>query len=91
MRFGVVYGFTALSCERGWDSSVIIGVVLGSAALALALNALVVLAGLRRMRKPDAGAAPFLGGLGAAIAALSSLAVVLEAIPTLVLPVCAAP
>lgn len=90
IRFLAVYAVTALACERGWDRSVVTAMVLATAALGLALNGLIAVHGLRLARGPTNGALPVLGGIAAGIAALSSLAIVLEAIPALLIPICAA-
>lgn len=90
-RFVAVYAVTAVACAKGWDTAIVTAAILSTAALGLALNAMIVAAGLRLARASEAGAAPALGAVGAGIAALSSLAIVLETLPALIVPVCAVP
>ena len=78
LHFAVLYGFTALACARGFAHSVpwVIGVatlVLGAAAAFFIL----------RSSKDQ-----FIGWLAAALAALSLLAMVWQAVPVLIVPAC---
>jgi hypothetical protein len=81
-HFGVLYGATGLACARGFPESVpwtIGGVTLA----ALVANGALALSGLRA-----AASADILDWLTASGAAISTLAVILQALPVLMVPVC---
>jgi hypothetical protein len=80
-HFGVLYGFTALACARGFPGAV--PWVTGVATVA-ALAALGVVAHRLRGRRGD-----FEAWLALAIAGLALVAVLYEAIPLFIVPACA--
>lgn len=98
VHFLVIYPFNALACARGFTAVDVLGVgivpftILGVTILALAaIAASAFLAPANRgPANPNGNAAneKFLRGLAIGIALLSSLAIVLETIPVLMIPPC---
>lgn len=80
LHFGTIYGLTGLACARGWQSLVPPGIALAT-ALAAILACAVLVAGWR-------GRAQFESWMTAGIAALALVAIVWEALPVLVVPIC---
>lgn len=80
LHFGALYGLTALACARGWQSLVVPSIALAT-ALAAILALLIVVAGWRRRAR-------FESWMTAGIAALALVAIVWEAIPVLIVPIC---
>lgn len=95
-HFAVIYIFTALACARGfWDSSWLdIGVVawvIGAATLAAVLAASAISVQAMRAARNQAAqenAARFVHWMTAAIAGLSLVAIIWEAVPVLIVPAC---
>ena len=78
LHFGAVYGFTALACARGFPHAVpwviaVLTVVLAAASAVLLLTS-----------KKD-----FVGWLTAALGAFALAAILLQALPALLVPPCA--
>lgn len=99
VHFGVVYGASAIACERGLAGRTLLGqplvpaLVLGATALALAAVALVGLRAWRRLEHGLAGQEGedeprFMVWLAAAIALLAALAIVWEGLPVLLIRPC---
>jgi hypothetical protein len=81
-HFAALYGVTGLACARGFPDSVpwtIGGVTLA----ALAANAALALSGLRAVAASDV-----LDWLTAAGAAISTVAVMWQALPIVMIPIC---
>ena len=88
-HFTVVYGYTGLACARRFDPAgetlvALVPWVIGAATLVAAAVTLIVLA---RMLRGEARR-DFARRIGAGVAALALLAIVLEALPVLWVPVC---
>lgn len=80
LHFAAIYGVTGLACARAWTS--IIGPSIGAAtALAATACIAIIVAGWRRR-------AEFESWLSASVAALALVAIVYEAIPVLIVPLC---
>jgi hypothetical protein len=80
LHFAAIYGVTGLACARGWTS--IIAPSIGAAtALAAAACIAIIVAGWRRR-------AEFESWLSASVGALALVAIVYEAIPVLIVPIC---
>lgn len=89
VRFLAVYGFTALACERGWSSGLVASFAVATAIVSIGVNVWVMVLGIRRTRGgSEEEASPFLGTVGAAGAALSTLAILLETIAVLIVSAC---
>ncbi|MCW5695586.1 MAG: hypothetical protein KIS96_02505 [Bauldia sp.] len=86
VRFLAVYGFTAIACVNGWSGAVPV-VIVAASVVAIAVNGVVIAAGLRR-NGSEAGR--FLGLIAAAVAALSIIAIVFETLPAFLVDACAA-
>lgn len=82
LHFMVIYGFTALACARGLPLSAVPWVVALATLAAAAVCIRIVLAGLRASER-------FESWMSAALAGLALLAIVLEALPALMVPICA--
>lgn len=80
VHFGVVYGLTAIACARGAPSLAVW--TIGIATLVAAAIAAAVL--VREWRRREA----FEAWLAAGLAALALVAIVWEAVPVLIVPVC---
>ena len=78
LHFALLYGFTALACARGFAHSV-------PWVIAVATLVLGAAAGFFIWRSPRE---QFIGWLGAALAAVSLLAMVWQAVPVLIVPAC---
>ena len=80
LHFMAIYGITALACARGMTGLVVPAIAVSTiAAGALAIT--VIVAGWRRRES-------FEHWLSATIGGLALLAIVFEALPVLILPVC---
>lgn len=80
LHFTAIYGVTALACARGWETVVPPAIAVAT-ALAVLASAAVIVAGWRRRDV-------FEYWLSAAIAGFGLIAIVYEAVPVLVVPVC---
>jgi hypothetical protein len=80
LHFGAIYGLTGLACARGWQEVVPPGVALATVVAAI-LALAVLVAGWRRR-------AQFESWMTAGIAALALVAIVWEALPVLIVPIC---
>jgi hypothetical protein len=80
LHFAAVYGFTALACARGWHGAVLPFILTASLLAASAVGEVIV-AGLRRRTE-------FEGWMSAAVGGFALVAIVYEAIPVLIVPVC---
>ena len=80
LHFTAIYGLTALACARGWEALVPPAIAVATAVAVLA-SAAVIVAGWRRRDV-------FEHWLSATIAGFGLIAIVYEAIPVLVVPVC---
>jgi hypothetical protein len=80
-HFGVLYGVTGLACARGFPESVA-WTIGGATLMALAANGALAFSGLR------AAPADILDWLTASGAAVSIVAVVWQALPVLMVPIC---
>jgi hypothetical protein len=81
-HFGVLYGATGLACAR--DFPVPVPWIIGAVTLAaLVANGVLLVSGLRA-----AASADILDWLTASGAAISTLAVILQAFPILMVPIC---
>ena len=80
LHFSAVYGITALACARGW-AGLVPPAVAGATALAVIASAAVILVGWRRR-------GVFEYWLSATVAGFGLIAIVYEAIPVLMVPVC---
>lgn len=94
VHFGFVYGYVALICARGLEERTafgveiaLLGVALGTVA-ALALAAVMVLVGWRGLRA-EGPAARFVAVTAMATGLLGALAIVWNALPAFLVPVCA--
>jgi hypothetical protein len=89
-HFTAIYAFTALACARHFAHASWLGVdvvlwAIGIGTSAAAIAALVVfLAGVSDGRRDD----PFVAWMSAALGALALVAIVWEALPVLLVPVC---
>ena len=97
-HFLFVYVFAALACARAFASMRLIGVgVVPLAILASTVAALLLLAwlsrrawrGESRVHATDPDTPRFLRYVGAALAIYSAAAILLQALPVLIIPVCA--
>lgn len=82
LHFTVIYGFTALACGRGLPATAVPWVVVIATILAAAVSVRIVLTGLRESARFDCW-------LSAALAGLALIAIILEAMAALMVPVCA--
>ena len=80
LHFGAIYGLTGLACARGWQEMVPPGIGLATVVAAI-LAVAVVVAGWRRR-------AQFESWMTAGIAALALVAILWEALPVLIVPIC---
>jgi hypothetical protein len=80
LHFTALYGVTALACARGWEG-VVPSAIAGATALAVVAAAAVMVAGWRRR-------SVFEYWLSATVAGFGLIAIVYEAIPVLVVPIC---
>ena len=80
LHFGAIYGLTGLACARGWQAAVPPGIALATVVAAI-LALAVLVAGWRRR-------AQFESWMTAGIAALALLAILWEALPVLIVPIC---
>jgi hypothetical protein len=81
LHFAAAYGFTALACARGWEAAV--PWVVGGATLA-AVGAIALLTLALWPRR-----AHFIEWMAIAVAALALVAILLEAVPVMMVPPCA--
>lgn len=81
LHFGVLYGFTALACARGFPGAV--PWVAGGATLA-ALAAIALL-----FLREIPGRAEFVAWVSVAVAGLALVAVLYQTVPLFLVPVCA--
>ena len=87
-HFAAIYGFTSLACARNLASiqwlgiGVVAWVVGGATVIALAAEASVIVAAMRRVP------IGFAEWMSASIAALASLAMIWEALPALMVSAC---
>jgi hypothetical protein len=80
LHFAAIYGLSALACARGRPELVLPSVVIAT-TLAAAATIAVLGVGLR-------GRARFESWLASGIAALALVAIVWEALPVLIVPIC---
>lgn len=80
LHFAAIYGITALACARGWNALVVPAIAVATGVAVLAALAIIV-AGWRRRGE-------FESWLSATIAGFALIAIVYEAIPVLMVPVC---
>ena len=80
LHFGAIYGLTGLACARGWPEAVTPGVALATVVAALLALAVLVAGWRRRVQ--------FESWMTAGIAALALVAIVWEALPVLIVPIC---
>jgi hypothetical protein len=80
LHFTAIYGITGLACARGWHSLVLPSIAVATALAAIASIAIVAAALPRR--------AQFEYWMSACLAALALLAIVWEAIPVFLVPIC---
>ena len=88
-HFTVVYGYTGIACARRFDAVgrtlvALVPWVIAIASVAAAAAALMIMV---RMLRVEAGP-DFTRRVGAGVAALALVAIVLEAIPVVWVPVC---
>lgn len=89
MHFGIVYGYTGLACARRFDPSgatwvALVPWVIGAATLlAVAATVVLIAPALRAEGRVD-----FSRWMGAWVAALALVAIVLEGVAVLWVPVC---
>lgn len=97
-HFLFIYVFAALACARAFADLRLIGIgVVPLAILASTVAALLLLAGLavrawrteNRVLAADPDTPRFLRHLGAALTVYSAAAILLQALPALIIPVCA--
>jgi hypothetical protein len=81
LHFGAIYGVTALACARGWEGMVAPAIA-GATGAAVLASAAVIVAGWRRR-------GIFEYWLSATVASFGLIAIVYEAIPILMVPICA--
>ena len=95
VHFLAIYGLTALACARGFAAQRVLGievVALGIAVatlIAAAALVLVIARALGGRRRGADDSEDFLRWMSAAAGALALVAIVWEALPALVVPVCA--
>lgn len=80
LHFAVIYGYTGLACARGFGHTV--PWVIGVASIAAVLAVVVIIVAGYRQR------AVFESWMMATLAAFALVAIVWEAIPVLIVPVC---
>lgn len=94
VHFAVIYSFTALACARGFSDLEWLGVgmvtwVIGTAtSIAIAALAVIIKRTLGAVRTTPSNTARFMHWMTAAIGGLALVAIVLEALPVLVVPAC---
>lgn len=82
LHFTVIYGFTALTCARGLPLATVPWVMAIATVAAVTACTGIALAGLRH-------AGRFESWMSAALAGLALIAIVWEALPVLLVPICA--
>lgn len=81
VHFAGIYGITALACARGWNALVAPAIGAATAAAVIVVLAVIV-AGWRRREE-------FESWLSATLGAFALVAILYEAIPVLIVPICA--
>lgn len=95
VRFLAVYLIAEAICSRGWEATTIAGIgilpafIVGSAVVAILLDVWIALIAYRRLQFADTDfSSRFMASVALAVAAISVLAIVWEALPVFILPAC---